>query len=70
MCGADFFEACFIRFFGTENPCGLTFIRTIFRMETLRHRVQKDVPRTNLVRETSIFLGSFDFGTNFQNKKA
>ena len=59
MAATDFFQACSIRFFGTENPCGLAFIRTMFRMEILRHRVQKDFSRTNLVRETSIFRGKF-----------
>ena len=59
MGATDFFQACSIRFFGTENPCGLAFIRTMFRMEILRHRVQKDFSRTNLVRETSIFRGKF-----------
>ena len=52
MGATDFFQARSIRFFGTENPCGLAFIRTMFRMEILRHRVQKDFSRTNLVRET------------------
>ena len=59
MGATDFFQGCYIRFFGTENPCGLAFIRTMFRMEILRHRVQKDFSRTNLVRETSIFRGKF-----------
>ena len=26
MGATDFFQACSIRFFGTENPCGLAFI--------------------------------------------
>ena len=59
MGATDFFQACSIRFFGTENPCGLAFTRTMFRMEILRHRVQKDFSRTNLVRETWIFRGKF-----------
>ena len=59
MGATDFSEAYSIRFFGTENPCGLAFVRTMFRMEILRHRVQKDFSRTNLVRETSIFRGKF-----------
>ena len=33
MGATDFFQTCSIRFFGTENPCGLAFIRTMFRME-------------------------------------
>ena len=36
---------CSIRLFGTENPCGLAFIRTMFHTEILRHRVQKDFLR-------------------------
>ena len=55
----DFFEACSIRFFGTENPCGLAFIWIMVRMEILRHRVQIDFSHPNLVRETSIFRGRF-----------
>ena len=50
-----FFRGVLHTIFGTENPCELAFIRTMFRMEILRHRVQKDFSRTNLVRETSIF---------------
>ena len=61
MGATDIFQACSMRFFGTENPCGLAFIRTMFRMEILRHRVKKDFSRTNLVRETSIFGGKFWF---------
>ena len=59
MGATDVFEACSIRFFSTENPCGLAFIRTMSRKEILRHRVQKDFSRTDLVRETSIFHEKF-----------
>ena len=54
-----FFPGVLHTIFRHENPCGLAFIRTMLRMEILRHRVQKDFSRTNLVRETSIFRGKF-----------
>ena len=54
-----FFPGMLHTIFRHENPCGLAFIRTMLRMEILRHRVQKDFSRTNLVRETSIFRGKF-----------
>ena len=69
MGATDFFQGCSIRFFGTENPCGLAFIRTMFRMEILRHRVQKDFSRTKLVRGTSIFRGKFGFRYKFSKYK-
>ena len=69
MGATDFFQGCSVRFFGTENPCGLAFIRTMLRMEILRHRVQNDFSRTNLVRETSIFRGNFGFRCTFSKYK-
>ena len=69
MGATDFFQALGVlhTIFRHENPCGLAFIRTMLRMEILRHRVQKYFSRTNLVRETSIFRGGTFFDVRVFN---
>ena len=70
MGATDFFQACSIRFFGTRirvdwlsyEPCFIWRFCVIGCRKIFRVQIWYEKHR--------FFAGSFDFGTNFQNKKA
>ena len=70
MGATDFFQACSIRFFGTRirvdwlsyEPCFVWRFCVIGCRKIFRVQIWYEKHR--------FFAGSFDFGTNFQNKKA